>query len=106
MNLARNIGYHLCDLLNKNNISIEKFSEDMGFEFNDMHLILEGRKIVPPHILKKFATYFNVAPNYFLNPHNDTNIPELYFLKIFSNEENLNIILDIIDVYADLMESI
>ena len=68
MNLARNIGYHLYILLDKHNISIENFSKDMWFTISEMHYILEGRKIVPPNLLKKFAIYFNVTPDYFLNP--------------------------------------
>ena len=105
MNLARNIGFHLQALLNQENITIETFARDMDFPLKEMYFILEGRKFIPPFLLKEFADYLKVTPEYFLNPYTkEESLPEHHYLFQFSNPEHIDDILDLIDDYADLKE--
>lgn len=105
MNLARNIGFHLQALLKEKDIAIQTFSKDLDFPLKEMYFILEGRKILPPFLLKEFADYFEVNPEYFLNPYTkEESIPEHTYLFQFSNPKHIDEILDLIDDYADLKE--
>lgn len=105
MSIARTIGFHLQKLLNDHELNIETFAEEMGFSLKEMYLILEGRIFIPPFVLKEFATYFKVTPDYFLKEYRkEDSLPEHTYLFQFSNSEHIDIILDLIDTYADLKE--
>ena len=66
--------------------------------------ILEGKLILPPVEIGKIAELFGKTKKELLSYETDRFIPELQYLKQFSNTDNLDKILDMLDDYVELKE--
>ena len=105
-NISRIIGRNIQELMYKQNMPIEVFSKVFDFDRRDSYRIIEGRCFLPPRELRRISDYFKVDMKYFLKEQEKYDIPNLQYVNNFNDKENLDIILDLIDDYIELLEAI
>ena len=105
-NISRTIGRNIQELMYKKNMPIEVFSKVFDFDRRDSYRIIEGRCFLPPRELKRICDYFNVDMGCFLKEQENYNIPSLQYVNDFQDKENLDLILDLMDDYIELLEVI
>ena len=66
--------------------------------------ILEGKLLLPPVEIGKIAELFGKTKKELLSYEADKFVPELQYMKEFSNTDNLDKILDLLDDYVELKE--
>ena len=99
-NFARLLGNNIRDCLKKQNKTIEEFSNDMGYSIQEGYKIIEGRILIPPNELNKISNYLHCEKESLLLENSNLDKYQ------FSNQENLDFILDLIDDYIYLRENI
>lgn len=103
-NIGRKLGVNIFMLMQNSGISREELAEKLNYTYRDMCRILEGKLILPPVEIGKIAELFGKTKKELLSYETDRFIPELQYLKQFSNTDNLDKILDILDDYVELKE--
>ena len=86
------------------NISLDNFAEHLGCSIKDVWNVIEGKVIIPPVELEKIASFLNTTKSELLNRESDSLIPDLQYMKEFSNPDDLDIILDLMDEYVEIKE--
>ena len=66
--------------------------------------VIEGKVIIPPVELERIARFLGTTKSELLNRESDSLIPDLQYMKEFSNPDNLDRILDLMDEYVELRE--
>ena len=107
MNNSRIIGNNISLELTKQSIDIIEFGKKIGFSVSDVHKLVEGRLFIPPFQLSKIAdalgiTKAEVIENRGMAEYNSL----IHNFRDFQNEENQELVLDLIDMYADLAEAL
>lgn len=103
-NVGRKLGVNIFMLMQNSGISREELAEKLNYTYRDMCRILEGKLILPPVEIGKIAELFGKTKKELLSYETDRFIPELQYLKQFSNTDNLDKILDMLDDYVELKE--
>lgn len=103
-NIGRKLGVNIFMLMQNSGISREELAEKLNYTYRDMCRILEGKLILPPVEIGKIAELFGKTRKELLSYETDRFIPELQYLKQFSNTDNLDKILDLFDDYVELKE--
>ena len=103
-NVGRKLGVNIFMLTQNSGISREELAEKLNYTYSDMCRILEGKLILPPVEIGKIAKLFGKTKKELLSYETDRFIPELQYLKQFSNTDNLDKILDLFDDYVELKE--
>lgn len=103
-NVGRKLGVNIFMLMQNSGISREELAEKLNYTYRDMCRILEGKLILPPVEIGKIAELFGKTKKELLSYETDRFIPELQYLKQFSNTDNLDKILDLFDDYVELKE--
>lgn len=103
-NVGRKLGINIFMLMQNFGISREELAEKLNYTYRDMCRILEGKLILPPVEIGKIAELFGKTKKELLSYETDRFIPELQYLKQFSNTDNLDKILDMLDDYVELKE--
>lgn len=103
-NVGRKLGVNIFMLMQNSGISREELAEKLNYTYRDMCRILEGKLILPPVEIGKIAELFGKTKKELLSYETDRFIPELQYLKQFSNTDNLDKILDMFDDYVELKE--
>lgn len=103
-NVGRKLGINIFMLMQNFGISREELAEKLNYTYRDMCRILEGKLILPPVEIGKIAELFGKTKKELLSYETDRFIPELQYLKQFSNTDNLDKILDLFDDYVELKE--
>mgnify|MGYP005784598049 CR=1 FL=1 len=103
-NVGRKIGANIRTRMAETNISLDNFVKHLGYSTKDAWNVLEGRVMIPPVKLKKIADFLETTKNELINRELDTLIPDLQYMKEFSNPNNLDRILDLMDAYVELRE--
>lgn len=103
-NVGRKLGVNIFMLMQNFGISREELAEKLNYTYRDMCRILEGKLILPPVEIGKIAELFGKTKKELLSYETDRFIPELQYLKQFSNTDNLDKILDLFDDYVELKE--
>lgn len=103
-NIGRKLGVNIFMLMQNSGISREELAEKLNYTYRDMCRILEGKLILPPVEIGKIAELFGKTKKELLSYETDRFIPELQYLKQFSNTDNLDKILDLFDDYVELKE--
>lgn len=104
-NVGRKLGVNIFTLMQHANIGREDLAQRLGYSYRDMSRILEGKLILPPIEVKRVAQVFNMTKKELLDYNSDKLVPELQYMKEFSNQDNLNKILDLLDDYVELKET-
>lgn len=76
----------------------------MGYSIKDVWNVIEGKVIIPPVELEKIAGLLETTKSELINCESDTLVPDLQYMKEFSNHDNLDRILDLMDEYVELRE--
>lgn len=105
-NVGRKLGVNIRTCMLEANISLDSFAEHLGYSMKDVWNIIEGKIIIPPVELDKIASLLKTTKNELINRESDSLVPELQYMKEFSNLDNLNRILDLMDEYVELKEVI
>lgn len=103
-NVGRKLGVNIFMLMQNSGISREELAEKLNYTYRNMCRILEGKLILPPVEIGKIAELFGKTKKELLSYETDRFIPELQYLKQFSNTDNLDKILDLFDDYVELKE--
>lgn len=103
-NVGRQLGANIRTCMLEANISLDNLAEHLGYSIKDVWNVIEGKVIIPPVELEKIASFLNTTKSELLNRESDSLIPDLQYMKEFSNPDNLDIILDLMDEYVELKE--
>ena len=101
-NIRRKLGVNIFTLMQNSGISREELAEKLNYTYRDMCRILEGKLMLPPVEIGKIAELFGKTKKELLNYEADTSVTELQYMKQFSNTDNLDKILDLLDDYVEL----
>ena len=104
-NAGRKLGVNIFTLMQYAGISREELAEKLNYSYGDICRILEGRLMLSPAEIKKIANLFGISKGELLHYEADKYVPELQYMKEFSDTANLDKILDILDVYVELKEA-
>lgn len=104
-NMGRKIGVNIFTLMQNSGISREELASKLNYSYRDVCRILEGKLMLPPIELRKIADFFGITKSELLYYEADKVVPELQYMKEFSDIQNLDRILDLLDAYVDLKEA-
>ena len=103
-NVGRKLGVNIFTLMQNSGISREDLAEKLNYTYRDMCRILEGKLMLPPVEFGKIGELFGKTKKELLSYEADKFVPELQYMKEFSNTDNLDKILDLLDDYVELKE--
>ena len=104
-NTGRKIGVNIFTLMQNAGISREELAAKLNYSYRDMCRILEGKLMRPPVEIKRIAEFFGKTKQELLHYESDKVVPELQYMKEFSDTKNLDKILDLLDEYVDLKDA-
>ena len=105
-NLGRRLGVNIRMCMLEANISLDSFAKHLGYSIKDVWNVIEGKVIIPPVELAKMASILKTTKRELINHESDRLVPDLQYMKAFSNPDNLDKILDLMDEYVELREAI
>lgn len=103
-NVGRKLGVNIFSLMQISGISREDVAEKLNYTYRDMCRILEGKLMLSPVEIEKIAELFGKTKKELLSYEADKFVPELQYMKEFSNTDNLDKILDLLDDFVELKE--
>lgn len=103
-NICRKIGFNIDSFMKKAGISIESFAKQFGYTMKDVHNIVEGKVMLPPQELEQICSYLGITKENLIHAEADSLVPELQYMNEFSNPDNLDKILDLVDLYVEFKE--
>lgn len=105
-NVGRKLGVNIFTIMQNSGISREELAQRLQCSYREVCRILEGRFMLPPRRIVEIANALGTTKHELLNLKTDKAVPELEYMKEFTDLENLDIVLDLIDEYIDLKEAI
>lgn len=102
--VGRRLGANIRTFMLEANISPDSFAERLGYSVKDVWNIIEGKIIVPPVELDRISDLLGIAKESLFSSQTDNLVPDLQYMKGFSNSENLDKVLDLMDEYVELRE--
>ena len=105
-NLNRRIGNNIYTSMNNNNVSFETLAEKMEYSIKDVWNIIEGKVMLSPSEIEKIAGVLNTTKERLIEDQSDRLVPNLEFMHDFSNPENLDKVLDLMDEYVEIYEAV
>ena len=106
VNLGRRLSVNIRTFMQKANMSPEIFAEKMGYSIRDTWRVLEGKVVLSPLELSRISSVIGTTKEDLLSYETDYQTPELQYMKEFSNPNNLDMILDLMDEYVECRECI
>lgn len=103
-NVGRKLGVNIRTYMLEASISLDSFAKHLGYSIKDVWNVIEGKVIIPPVELEKIAGLLETTKSELINRESDTLVPDLPYMKEFSNPDNLDRILDLMDEYVELRE--
>lgn len=103
-NVGRKLGENISTCIQEADISLDSFAKHLGYSMKDVWNVIEGKVIIPPAELDKMASILKTTKSELINHESDSLVPELQYMKEFSNPDNLDRILDLMDEYVELRE--
>lgn len=103
-NVGRKLGVNIFTVMQKSGISREELSQRLQCSYREVCRILEGKIMLPPRRIADIASALGTTKHDLLNLQADKAVPELEYMKEFSDLDNLDMILDLMDEYVDLKE--
>lgn len=104
-NVGRKLGVNILTLMLNTGISREDLAKILDYSYRDMCRILEGKLMLPPVEIGKIAEFFEKTKKELLHYEADKIVPELQYMKEFSNTDHLDMILDLLNDYIELKEA-
>ncbi|MCM1123303.1 MAG: helix-turn-helix domain-containing protein [Eubacterium sp.] len=104
-NVGRKLGVNIFTLMRNSGISREDLAGELNYTYRDVCRILEGKLMLTPIEIEKIAKLFGKSKKEILHYEADRFVPELQYMKEFSNTDNLDKILDLLDDYVELKET-
>lgn len=101
-NTGRKIGVNIFMLMQNAGMSREELAEKLSYSYRDMCRILEGKLMLPPAEVRKIADLFGKTKQELIHYESKKFVLELQYMKEFSDTNNLDKILDLLDEYVDL----
>ena len=105
-NLNRRIGNNIYTSMKDNKISSEILAERMEYSIKDVWSIIEGKVMLPPSELEKIAGVLNTTKERLIDDQSDRLVPNLEFMHDFSNPDNLDKGIDLMDEYVEIYETV
>lgn len=103
----RVIGTNIWALMEEQNINRKQLAEDLGYSFRDVCRLVEGRLLLAPDELQRVAEHLYTTQAELLSCENRENkTPVFQYMQKFSEVENLDRVLDLLDEYVELKESL
>lgn len=103
----RGIGYRLFTIFKDRYISDETICDQMNFNTNDLYRLYSGRLMLSPHELQTVSELAGISVDDLLSCNNEDFYAETIHCRgIFSKQSNCDKILDIINSYIDIKESV
>lgn len=103
-NVGRKLGVNISTRMLEADISLDSFAKHLGYSMKDVWNVIEGKVIIPPVELDKIASFLKTTKGELINHESDNLVPDLQYMKEFSNPDNLDRILDLMDEYVELRE--
>lgn len=103
-NVGRKLGVNISTCIREADISLDSFAKHLGYSMKDVWNVIEGKVIIPPAELDKMASILKTTKSELINHESDSLVPDLQYMKEFSNPDNLDKILDLMDEYVELRE--
>lgn len=105
-NVGRKLGVNISTCMLEADISLDSFARHLGYSIKDVWNVIEGKVIIPPVELDKIASLLKTTKSELINHESDSLLPDLQYMKEFSNPDNLDRILDLMDEYVELREAV
>ena len=105
-NLYRKIGANIYTFMQKAKFTPDDIADKMSYSLKDVWNVIEGKVMIPPVELEKLAMLLGVTKEEFISHEPERLVPNLEFMKEFSNPDNLDKVLDLMDEYVELREAI
>lgn len=103
----RSLGYKISSLVNDDTEKKELLYTNLGFSENDFLRLKYGRLSLSPVQIKKISSLLSVNCDDLISYSNDDCYKnDVHCMSSFSNQKNCDEILDIIDSYIDIKESL
>ena len=107
MNNSRIIGNNINLELKKQSIGMSDFANKLGFSLSDGYRLIEGRLFLPPTQLSKIADILGITKEQVIENKGMMEYNSLvHNFRDFKSEDNQELVLDLIDMYADLAEAL
>ena len=105
-NLGRKLGVNIMTSMQTSKVDLDSFAEQLGYSVKDVWNIIEGKVVIPPSDLERIASLLGTTKKDLIERESDSLIPDLQYMKEFSDPENLDKILDLMYEYVELREAI
>lgn len=105
-NVGRKLGVNIYTCMLEAKISPDSFARHLGYSIKDVWNVIEGKVMIPPAELDKIARLLKTTRGELINYESDCLVPDLQYMKGFSNPDNLDKILDLMDEYVELKEAV
>lgn len=105
-NLCRKIGVNIYTFMQNAGTTPEKLAETLGYSLKDVWNVLEGKIMVPPVELERIAEALGSTKDEIVRYDADRLASNLAFMNEFSNPDNLDKVLDLMDEYVEIKEAI
>ena len=105
-NLYRKIGVNVYMFMQKTKLTPEALAEKMSYSMKDIWNVIEGKVMIPPVEINKLASVLEVSGEDLVNKEPEQLVPNLEYMKEFSNPDSLDRVLDLIDEYVEIREAI
>ena len=104
-NMKRKLGLNIFILMQNAGISCEDLAKKLNYSYRDMYRIFEGGLMLSPTEIRKIAEFFGKTKSELLHYESDKVIQESQYIREFSDTNNLDKILDLLDEYVELKEA-
>lgn len=104
-NVGRKLGVNIFTLMQKSGISRQDLAQKLQCSYRDVCRILEGKLMLTPRRIAAIAEVLGTTKHDLMNLQSDRAVPELEYMKEFTDLDNLDLILDLMDEYIDLKEA-
>lgn len=105
-NLDRKIGANVYELMQAKKLDVLSFAKQLNYTEKDLRNVIEGKVFIPTDSLTKIAEFLNTTKHDLVQREPTCSIPELQYMKKFSNPEHLDMIIDLIDEYVACVEAV
>lgn len=101
----RKIADNITNILMKKEISIGEFANLLNVQLKDICKIIDGRVLLSTNVINKIVNTLNIDEKELYNDNNNNYENIRYYLRHkFSDPDNYDRVLDILDMYIDLEE--
>lgn len=105
MNYSRIIGNNVTLELKAHSMELSELRKKLDYSLADVKKLVEGRLFLPPSELIKVAEALGITKDELINDRGAEQYSSLiHNFRDFKNESNQELVLDLIDMYADLAE--